>query len=284
MTPGEPTASTERMIRELMIVERPEGTHLSQASTSDGYSALARDDRTNELTTHARLYPVGEDETGLQPDPLPVLGLGAEEYESDALAETPSAMQMLVGALVIVGALEAGRRLAPHAKRWWDELALPTAVTSTWHKVVRARGTDDSPATDESPSPPSQEQVVLLAEPDISMSGTEARDRLAAALLARLFSDEQLRILRSARIEDEDGLLQVERALRTFTPEQVEGALKSVLEANPSLVHEDVAAELESILRSGRLDGRVLQAPLGITGDLATRASETATTTRPPTS
>ncbi|MGW3073278.1 hypothetical protein [Kitasatospora sp. NPDC001132] len=41
---------------ELMLVQRPSGTHLSQSSTAGGKSALARNDD-NELTTHAVLFP-----------------------------------------------------------------------------------------------------------------------------------------------------------------------------------------------------------------------------------
>ncbi|MFJ7909274.1 hypothetical protein [Kitasatospora sp. NPDC096204] len=41
---------------ELMLVQRPSDTHLSQSSTPGGKSALARDDD-NELATHAVLFP-----------------------------------------------------------------------------------------------------------------------------------------------------------------------------------------------------------------------------------
>ena len=96
MAPEDPTATAGPMIRELMWVERPEGTHLSRAGAAGGYSSLARDDGTNELETHATLHPVGndEDEAGPSPEGFPVL-------------------PVLAGVLRAGGAVEAGRRLAP---------------------------------------------------------------------------------------------------------------------------------------------------------------------------
>ncbi|MFE0654401.1 hypothetical protein ACFVZH_38300 [Streptomyces sp. NPDC059534] len=48
------------MIRELMLVVRPAGTHLSQSSTPGGSSALVRDDD-NVLVTHSVLYPADDE-------------------------------------------------------------------------------------------------------------------------------------------------------------------------------------------------------------------------------
>jgi hypothetical protein len=49
-------------VRELMVVEYPSGTHLSQSRTSGGISPLARDDD-NALVTHAVLFPTDDDTT-----------------------------------------------------------------------------------------------------------------------------------------------------------------------------------------------------------------------------
>ncbi|MFD3423746.1 hypothetical protein [Streptomyces decoyicus] len=48
------------MIRDLMVVERPAGTHLSQSSTPGGNSALVRNDD-NMLVTQAVLYPADDE-------------------------------------------------------------------------------------------------------------------------------------------------------------------------------------------------------------------------------
>ena len=215
-----------------MWVERPEGTHLSRAGTAGGYSSLARDDGTNELETHATLYPVGDDEDEADPSP-----------------EGPPVLQVLAGALLAVGALEAGRRLAPYAKGWWDDLALPSAVTSTWHELTGPRSIDPDP---------SQEVVLAPAEPDVRMSSAEARERLLAALMDRLSSDEQLRILRSARIEDEDISPELARAMAALTPEHVGTQLQLALEADPSLAHDEAVAELRRIFGGTGFDGELV--------------------------
>ncbi|MGW6584455.1 hypothetical protein [Streptomyces globisporus] len=49
------TSDSPDVIRDLMFVERPAGTRLSQSSTPGGNSALARDDD-NSLVTHAVLF------------------------------------------------------------------------------------------------------------------------------------------------------------------------------------------------------------------------------------
>jgi hypothetical protein len=234
MAPEDPTATVEPMIRELMWVERPEGTHLSRAGIAGGYSSLARDEVTNELETHATLYPVGDDKDEDEPGPSP--------------AGSP-ALQVLAGVLLAVGAIEAGRRLAPYAKGWWDDLALPSAVTSTWHKLTGTCSTNPDSA---------QEVVLAPAEPDVRMSSAEARERLIAALMDRLSSDEQLRILRNARIEDEDVPPELARAMAALTPEHVGTQLQLALEADPLLAHDEVVAELRRILGGTRFDGELL--------------------------
>jgi hypothetical protein len=153
MVAEDPTATAGPMIRELMWVQRPEGTHLSRAGTAGGYSPLARNDGTNELETHATLHPVGDGEDEAGPSP-----------------EVPPVVQVLAGVVFAVGAVEAGRRLAPYAKGWWDDLALPPAVTSAWRRLSGSR----SPGPD-----PSRKGVLAPAEPDVRMSRHEARETAA---------------------------------------------------------------------------------------------------------
>ena len=93
-------------------------------------------------------------------------------------------------------------------------------MTSTWYKLTGTRSTDPDP---------SREVVLADAEPDVRMSSTEARERLLAALMGRLSSDEQLRILRSARIEDEDVPPELARAMAALTPEHVGTQLLSLI-------------------------------------------------------
>jgi hypothetical protein len=63
---------------------------------------------------------------------------------------------------------------------------------------------------------------------------------------ARLFSEEQIRMLRNARIED----FELKSTMETLTPEQVGDSIKLMLETNPSLLDE-----LGKILGKSRVDG-----------------------------
>jgi len=125
-------------------------------------------------------------------------------------------------------------------------------VTSTLGKLTGARSTEPNA---------SQEVVLEPAEPaerHVRMSSAEARERLLAALMARLSSDEQLRTLRSARIEEPDIPVGLERAMAELTPEHVGTQIQLALEADPSLAHDEAVAELQRILGGVRLGSESL--------------------------
>lgn len=166
MASGEPTASGEDTIRERMLVVRPAGTHLGKASDSDGYRPLARDDESNEITTHVRLY-------------------------DDEADERPDLQTVVIGGLAALGVLLVVKELAPHAQRLWGDHALP-ALTSTWGKLARTRG-DDSEASPDEPAAIEVATAAAVEDHRTAMSSAEARERFAAALMARALSDEQLR-------------------------------------------------------------------------------------------
>jgi hypothetical protein len=104
---------------------------------------------------------------------------------------------------------------------------------------------------DGAPEDTGQEVGAALEADKASMSSAEARDRFVAALMARLFSDEQLQILRDARIEYGDGPHALESAAEAVTAQQVGESITLMLEANPSLLDEETLTE---ILGVGRAD------------------------------
>ncbi len=245
MAPGEATA--DGMIWEKMWVRRPERTHLSQ-SEGGGYSPLAREDGTNELATHATLHPIDDDEADAWAD-LPLLIDLSDESTSDQ--ETPDVLTVLIGIAVTVGAV----KLAPHAARLWNETAFP-ALKSSWHTLTTF-GRRCSDATDESATSlvvstttSSPDVVAVLDERGASMSSEEAQQRLIAALMARVFSDEQLTLLRDARIEEAPDPLALARVVETLTPRQVEECLRLALEKPPSWVDGATSLKPGMILES----------------------------------
>ncbi|MET9830554.1 hypothetical protein ABZ078_14830 [Streptomyces sp. NPDC006385] len=76
------------------------------------------------------------------------------------------------------------------------------------------------------------------------MSGAEVRKRFTAALMARIYSDGQLRLLRNARVVDEgeDGPVEP-GATEDLSPQRIGEHLALMLEVNPSLLGEDTLAE-----------------------------------------
>jgi hypothetical protein len=89
------------MIRDLMVVERPTGTHLSQSSTPGGNSALVRNDD-NTLVTHALLYPADD------------------ELKAAKTAGIKLGIAVGVAATVAVGAVDV--RALPHVKSRFNDL------------------------------------------------------------------------------------------------------------------------------------------------------------------
>lgn len=245
-----------------MWVVRPAGTHLSEA-VGGGQRGLARDDGTNTLEAHATLFPLDEDEDQADPptDPQPVFVYVTEEAPA---SEQDDVLYEILASLVLIGALKAAEKLAPHAWTWWDERALP-AVKSTWNKPKawkgRKRAAADAMITSgdtAAPSDASRELGAALEAYQAGMSSEEARQRLVAALLARLFSDGQLKVVREARIEDKAGSPELPSAT-ALTPEQLGESITMMLEANPSLLDEATLVEIGRIIGVGQADNeRVL--------------------------
>ncbi|MEU0765465.1 hypothetical protein ABZ351_38160, partial [Streptomyces microflavus] len=142
---------------------------------------------------------------------------------------------------------------APHLKRWWKDQAIPFAK-STRSRFSRTRKDDGSDESDESitlaeraPQGPSREAIAELEEDRVSMGSEEASARFAAALMAKLFSDEQMEVLRNARIEGEGGSLE-SCAVEQLTLQQVMDNVRLALEVNPSLLTRESLAELGKVL------------------------------------
>jgi hypothetical protein len=79
------------------------------------------------------------------------------------------------------------------------------------------------------------------------MSSAEAKARYLAALAARAYSDEQMRLVTNANIIDGEDLAELERSLAALPPEQVRKLLEAMA-TSPSLLEETSLAELASLL------------------------------------
>lgn len=242
--------------KENFDVEVPEGTHLGFSRDTDGaHRAHLFDDETNELVGHAELFKSAEDQPVAEPVYMNV------DNDRSSSQEDETQVEDVLGALAVLGIILAAQRAAPHLKRWWNDQALPFLRKSKSRLSKPRRSKSDAavvesfalmePAAEAS----AQDVFTALDEYRASMSSAEARERFVAALVARLFSERQLRLLRSARIEDEGGALELASAVESLTPQQLGESITLMLEANPSWPDEDTLAELGKLLGGGRADG-----------------------------
>jgi hypothetical protein len=250
------------MPRERFDVEVPEGTHLGVSRDTDGaYRAHLFDDETNGLVGHAELFAPAEGDAAPPTEPSPVFVYIDDGPNYEVEAREPSEVEKLLGSLLLLGVLVAVERAKPHVQEWWTETARP-AMRSKWNDLAesrprraRRRTTSAEPATTTAPAPaPAESTQEVLAALDAykaSMSSEEARARFVAAVTARLVSEEQLAILRNARIQGEDGPLELD----TLTARQISTAMTAMLEENPALLDaETAAAELARLLGPSRAE------------------------------
>jgi hypothetical protein len=197
-----------------------------------------------------------------------VSGFGAAEEAPYQLSEQDKELAEALANLVKLGIITAAVAAAPHVKKWWTDKVVPTfrgardGVKSTFKRVPHRRK-DHGPSStavvasvvDPAPVQSSSELAVAFQDYRTRMSSVEARERFVAALVARAFSDAQMNILQNAQIEDEEGPVELEGAIRALTPQDVAETLKEILERNPSLLDRVTLTELGSILGGGRADG-----------------------------
>lgn len=79
------------------------------------------------------------------------------------------------------------------------------------------------------------------------MSQAEAQARFLAALAARAYSDEQMRLVRAAKILDSEGVVQVERSLAQIPSAQLKGLIETMA-ATPTMLEEKGLGDLASVL------------------------------------
>ena len=209
-----------------MWVEWDDDAELSKSQKRPGaYSPLTRDG--DRKLGHVTLSDIDDYEEHLEDDWAPDF----DAHVPDEKGWTSEEILELVESLAPV--LLAAK---PHVERWWKDQAVP-ALKSTnesvrsrlakTRKIERPTRTKTVTSTDAMP-----DNEHLLMTPD------EARQRLLAALAARAFSDEQVRLLARARIQDAGGPVAFRSLMEQFSPQEMEDHVGLLLEANPALVEE----------------------------------------------
>lgn len=265
------------MVTRRFDVEVPDGQHLGFSRDTDGaYRAHLFDDHTNRLVGHAELRDPDEDESEWSG----TYGYESSSTKAEARELTPEeiaqALEALAALVLVVASLASAA--APHVRRWWTGAAgavraagargRSVAKSSTVQAVHALRSTWGKFARTARPEEPRAYEVVSTVETRIQaasstalevafhdyrarMSSAEARERFVAALMAKAFSDEQMRLLRSVTIEDDDGEVALGDLLETPTPQQIGETVRLMLEKNPSLLDGDSLAALGHLFGRG---------------------------------
>lgn len=212
MAPDRSKPASEDFVREMMWVTRRKGTHLSNSQRTPGeFSPLTRDE-SDELgqVTLSHISNLG-DTSASYSEPIVVYGNDGpvqRSKEQNGLAELVSEVLSLL--------IAKGR---PHAKRIWNEQARP-ALRSHIDQIAqrralrRQRRASMQPvAAETAVAEPLRARTTASEELRANMSSADALARYLVALAARQLSDEQIQLLANVDIQEDEGLLGLQRGL-----------------------------------------------------------------------
>ena len=209
-------------------------------------------DTEGRLKGNARFVPVDDD----QEDPIVVtetMYVPADER----LSKTQEMVAEIISS-VIVKLIEDGVQVAkPHVQRWWNETAVPFAKAKAkdWKHRRSSRHAEKAPQGVEeividdvtSSSGESSSISILQADERPTMSSAEAQARLLAAVAARAYSDEQLRMVSDSQIIDTKDSETIRSTLSQIPREHLIAVIEHMTR-HPHLLEESNLANLASII------------------------------------
>lgn len=209
-------------------------------------------DTEGRLKGSARFVPVDDD----QEDPIVVTE--TMYVPADERFSKTQEMVADIIASVIVKLIEDGAKAAtPRVKRWWNETAVPFAKEKTygWKRRHTARHSEKKPQSVEgividdvaSSTEESSSAMIMPTDERSVMSSAEAQARLLAAVAARAYSDEQLRMVSGSQIIDVENIATVQSALAQVPREHLVELIK-YMTRNPRLLEESSLANLASLI------------------------------------
>ncbi len=226
-------------------------------------------DEDGKLRGNARFVP-GD----IDPDPIVVTEHVYVPVEARRKSREQEELEKAIADALTSLAILGIEKAKPHVAKFWREKVKPIAgdvrakITTRKH-----RGTSleiHTPEPDEAPV-----TAVSLAEPRPLMSNAEAQARMLAAIAARAFADEQMRLVDASEIVDGDGVDSVRDALSTMPPEIVAELVRRMVE-NPATFEEESLAELASVLARGAARDSATQRHLPAAGSEAPDAQDPA--------
>lgn len=207
-------------------------------------------DSEGNLKGSARFIP----DDGSEPEPFVVTDTVYVPVEQRRRTREEEELEQAIAALVAHLIDRGVAKAKPLAEQWWRQSARP-AIDARRAKMRERRSrrwAEKKPVIIEATVvEPPRELAAAPVEDRPNMSRAEAQARYLAALAARAYSDEQMRLVANATIVDLEGVPELQRSLAELPSDQV----KSLLEAmatDPAMLGEETLAELASIL--GRRD------------------------------
>lgn len=203
-------------------------------------------DSEGKLKGSARFIP----DDGSEPEPLLVTETIYVPVEQRRRTREDEELEQAIADLVSHLIDRGIAKAKPLAEQWWRETARP-AIDAQREKRLQRRSRRRAQRTaaivEGTIVEPSQELAETSEETRVNMSRAEAQARYVAALAARAYSDEQLRLVMHAHIVDGEGLAELKRSLAELPADQVKSLIAAMV-TNPALFGEDTLAELASIL------------------------------------
>jgi hypothetical protein len=226
--------------------------HLAPGHKKEGGLHQNLFDSDGKLKGSARFIP----DDGNDAEPLIVTETVYVPVEARRLSREDDELQRAIAALVVqligVG-IEKGK---PLAEQWWRETARPVidAKRAALHeRRTRRKAKKQAAAVGGTIVQPFHEVDETSIANRPSMSSAEAQARYLAALAARAYSDEQMRLVTSSNIVDGEGLGELQRSLRELPSEQLRGLIEGMVR-NPAMLGDDTLANLASILGKRALE------------------------------
>ncbi|MHA6554941.1 hypothetical protein ACX3U9_03155 [Corynebacterium pyruviciproducens] len=177
-----------------------------------------------------------------------------ESEEADELAEA-------IGRLLVLVTVAGLAKAAPHAKHWWQETARPAINRQA--QRIRNIGRKKKPSHGETQvtEPAINEHTAIERDQRQIMSRQEAMSRMVAGLAAKAYSDEQLRMVKSARIIDIQDHEEIEQVLAQIPSEQLQSLIIEMVK-NPALLEDGSLANLASMLNPSNQHFRLTAEPI----------------------
>lgn len=220
--------------------------HLTPGQKKEGGLHQNLFDSRGNLKGSARFIPDDDSE----PEPFIVTETVYVPVEQRRRTREEEELSQAIAELVFHFIDQGIAKAKPYAEQWWRESARP-AIDAQRAKIVerrlRRKAQKKAAVADVTAIEPPQELTEAPGYGRPDMSRAEAQARLLAALAARAYSDEQMRLVGNANIVDGEGFAELKRSLAQLPSDQVNGLIEAMA-TNPSMLGEETLAELASLL------------------------------------